>query len=980
LSRALTTCLLVASFFVAGWPQTGAAGLKTFETQDLRLVYFDPTLAYLVPHAARCFENSMLSQRTRFGWEPREKVTVLLKDFSDYGNASARASPHNTLVFDVAPLSFVFETFTAGERMCMLMNHELVHVANMDQATARDLRFRRLFGGKVVPDKDHPESILYWYLTAPRNAVPRWYLEGAAVFMETWMAGGIGRAQGAYDEMVFRAKVLDGARFYDPLGLVSEGTKVDFQVGVNAYLYGTRFMSYLALTYSPRAVIRWIARTEGSEAYYADQFRKVFGEPLEAVWAKWIEWEHGFQEQNLRAIRANPVTPYRDLSTHAMGSISRAWVDPQAGELYAGVRYPGVVAHLAALSLADGAIRKLHDIKNPMLYRVTSLAYDPGTRTLFYTADNNAFRDLIAIDARTGEQRTLMTDARIGDLAFNAADKSLWGIRHLNGIATIVRIAAPYAEWKQVHSFPYGDVLYDMDVSPDGRYVSASFGDVGGNQTLRVMSVERLLAGDPTPVATFDFGTAVPEGFVFSPDGRYLYGSSYYTGVSNIYRFELATGKLEALSNSETGLFRPVPMADGSLVVLRYTGQGFVPSVIAARPIEDLAAITFLGQKVVERYPEIKSWQVGLPSQIPLESMTTGTGEYRFVRGLRLESLYPVFEGYKDSVAAGMHAKFSDPLGYDSLDLTATWSPDDALDSDERLHLRARMHHREWTAELAWNGANFYDILGPTKTSQKGYAASLKYDKALIFDRPRQLDLNLELAAYGDLDRLPGYQNVQANVDKLAVASFGLDYRNARSSLGHVDDEKGYRWKISGDVSNVKGDLTPRLWGGADLGVALPTGHSSLWLLTAAGAGFGEREDPFANFFFGGFGNNYLDNGEIKRYREVQSFPGFEIDEIGGRSFVKAMLEWNLPPMRFRAAGTPGLHASWARPSLFAGVLESNPDSPGSRRTYSNLGGQFDVRLGVLSDLDMTLSLGYAVGFVEGRRERDEFMLSLKVR
>ena len=73
--------------------------------------------------------------------------------------------------------------------------------------------------------------------------MPRWYLEGSAVFMETWMAGGLGRAQGGYDEMVFRAMVRDNARFFDPLGLESEGTRIDFQVGVNAYLYGTRFMT-----------------------------------------------------------------------------------------------------------------------------------------------------------------------------------------------------------------------------------------------------------------------------------------------------------------------------------------------------------------------------------------------------------------------------------------------------------------------------------------------------------------------------------------------------------------------------------------------------------------------------------------------------------------------------------------------------------------------------------------------------------------
>ena len=43
-----------------------------------------------------------------------------------------------------------------------------------------------------------------------------------------------------------------------------------------------------------------------------------------------------------------------------------------------------------------------------------ALAYDPESRTLFYTADNTAYRDLVAVDARTRQQRMLLRDARIG--------------------------------------------------------------------------------------------------------------------------------------------------------------------------------------------------------------------------------------------------------------------------------------------------------------------------------------------------------------------------------------------------------------------------------------------------------------------------------------------------------------------------------------------------------------------------------------
>src|SRR5262249_30757260 len=148
---------------------------------------------------------------------------------------------------------------------------------------------------------------------------PGWYLEGIAVFIETWMAGGQGRAQGPYDEMVFRAMVRDGARIYDPVGLVAQGIKVDFQVEVNSYLYGTRFMTYLGNRYSPEKVVEWVSRHDGSKAYFSKNFEAVFGLPLKQAWAEWIASEKEFQQANLALIRKYPVTPTKDIGTEALG-------------------------------------------------------------------------------------------------------------------------------------------------------------------------------------------------------------------------------------------------------------------------------------------------------------------------------------------------------------------------------------------------------------------------------------------------------------------------------------------------------------------------------------------------------------------------------------------------------------------------------------------------------------------------------------
>jgi hypothetical protein len=157
--------------------------MDRIETKDFDLLYFDPPQTYLTPYVGKAFTNSLAFQEKIFEWEPWDRTTILLKDFSDYGNAAARSSPNNALLVDVAPFNQAFETISAGERIFTLMNHEPVHIATMDVWNQTDAFWRNAFGGKPMPMEEHPESIIYNYLATPRVNSPRWYLEGSAVFM-----------------------------------------------------------------------------------------------------------------------------------------------------------------------------------------------------------------------------------------------------------------------------------------------------------------------------------------------------------------------------------------------------------------------------------------------------------------------------------------------------------------------------------------------------------------------------------------------------------------------------------------------------------------------------------------------------------------------------------------------------------------------------------------------------------------------------
>ncbi len=190
----------------------GFSQLDLIETTEMKLVTYDFGHKYILPHATRCFHNSLSFHKKLFEYTPSEKITILIQDFGDYGNAGATAVPKNAVSMGLSPFSYTFETNPAGERVFSMMNHELIHIVALDNAAGSDNFFRGLFLGKVEPKNANPVSMFYSYLTSPRRYSPRWYHEGLASYLETWMGGGLGLALGSYDEMVFRSMVRFASR------------------------------------------------------------------------------------------------------------------------------------------------------------------------------------------------------------------------------------------------------------------------------------------------------------------------------------------------------------------------------------------------------------------------------------------------------------------------------------------------------------------------------------------------------------------------------------------------------------------------------------------------------------------------------------------------------------------------------------------------------------------------------------------------
>jgi hypothetical protein len=977
LHRSGLPALVYALLLVLNSPEA-AAQFFARETPHMRVIYYDRQHEYIVPHLMRSFESSFRFHHSFFGYSPDEKITVLLEDFDDYGYAGATAVPFNFLRLGIEPYKYVFDTSPSNERFTWVVNHELTHIVASDKAAGRDRFFRGLFLGKVSPVAEQPLSMIYSYLTNPRKYSPRWYHEGIAVFMETWMSGAIGRTMSGYDEMVFRAKVRDRSFLYDVVGLESEGTTIDFQIGANSYLYGARFVSYLALTFGPDKVIAWVNRTPGSHAYFASQFEETFGRGLDEEWERWLAFERRWQNANLDSIRSYPVTPLSPVSRAALGSVSQAYYDSARGKVFVAVNYPGQLAHIAALDIRTGELEKICDVYGAALYYVTSMAYDPDSGTIFYTTNNSRdWRHLYAVNVDERTPRRLLAYLRAGDLAFDRNDRSLWGVRHHNGFSSVVWIPHPYEHWYELVTFAYGKDLFDIALAPDGRELIGSCIDVTGKQTLIGFDVAELKKGKAAPEVFLEFENyTFPESFVFSRDGRTLYGTSYYSGVSNVFRLDRATKNLDVVTNAETGLFRPVPLSSDSLLVFEYTGEGFLPARIGIR-VHDVRAIAYLGQEIVDRYPVVKGWMAGSPRDVNIDSLTTYAGEY--TGSLGVQSLIPILEGYKDVVGLGARLSLSDPMQMQNVALSASWSPNGGLPPAERLHAAVTYHRFQWDVSAAVNQADFYDLFGPRKASRKGYSLAVQFREFLMYERPRSLELTLGAAGYGGLERLPDYQNIASSFERYLTLRGRLEYLDLRRSLGAVEYEEGWLGRIASVNNLIPRAFIPIVSVNLDYGVLLPIDHSSLWLRSAAGHSFGKRAEPFANFYFGGFRNNYVDCQDEHRYRESLSFPGLAIDAVEAREYAKGTVEWTLPPFRFRRLGVPSFYCTWGRVALFCQGLLADPGSREFEQVYGCAGGQVDFRFVVFARLDMTLSFGYAAAAARGERRSGEGMISLKI-
>jgi hypothetical protein len=939
-------------------------------TDNFRFIYQKPHQA-LLPRIIVGAEVSLHSLKQIFRYQPTEIITIIIRDYQDTGNGKATALPHNTVTLDVAPLDQGdYESTRFGDQFLWILSHELVHIVIGDQASPTQTRLRRIFG-KVMPQKHSPLTLPFSLLTNRGRFTPTWYQEGIAVFIETWFSGGYGRVLSSYDEMVFRTLTYENAPF------LAYGD-VDFNddtylLGSTAYLYGTRFMSYLAIQYGLQALLQWVRLDpEQGHIHFKTKFQQIFSTSLEDGWAEFLSTEKQFQQENLKRIQKYPLSATQKI-TAPLGWVTRGYQHDENSILLASLR-PHHFTAIEQLDLFTGELKEIHTLATPALIQVASTAFDQQKGTFFFTTHNEGgYRDLWKVDIQSGKSQRLFRDARIGNLAINPDNHALWGLQIRRSKSALVVSPFPYQKILPKILLPVGTILGHLQIHPDGKSMLATLRKGSGEQQIILIDLVKVLKEK-----RFLYSIITNEGHPEHPswglDGKAVYWNAYTSGVSNIFRKSLNNDEVEVLSNTPTGLFHPLVLDQERIFAYQFTSQGLQPVIMPNQPVNGVAAIRYRGQQVIQKHPELRKWRLKPDPKILAGKKLEGE-KYHGWLNLEKTALIPTIASYARQTALGLYWEMKDPLNEHTLSLKTGISKPESPDSGYDFHFNASYDYmNRFQIGVQRMPTSFYDLANRRDVRRVNNGIFTAYNKYWVYDRPKIMTQWFSLGwnqwKYDDF----------GNESTEETLSYGTGFSgiNQRSTIGSVDAEKGYQWNVNLRKTHLTDDFatdSTTLFGEFNGFTPVFVPHNIFRVQTAAGQSWGDLIGE-SLFYFEGFGNQLLEEGTNRRYRQMENFFGLGDNSQIADRFAKFTIENIFPSVKIgQRFGDSYLRR--ADISVFHQRLYSEFEDTSAQ--YYNLGFQSNWYLTNFYTVDATLSLGFARAWEQAGDAYDEFFLYIKL-
>ncbi len=536
--------LLVAALCVSTAAHAGdpTRVYRTVETDHFVIYYWEP-LDDVAARVGVVAERAHRTLSTALDHLPEGKTIIVLADDTDDANGFAGVLPRNSIqLYATGPGSFS-ELDDHDDWLYGLVAHEYTHILHLDTMEGLPNIYNRIFGKT-------------W---APNQILPRWIIEGVAVYEESKRSAG-GRNRGTrFDQFIRIARHANKDLRLDEVS----GAPRQFPRGNAAYIYGSHFLRYIFDRFGDDTV-RKMGHVSGAYPVPFSVNRsiaKVVGKPFTELYGDWKNYlrdRYGMQEM---AAERRGLRDGRAL-THSAESNNWPHYGADGKELY-WVQYDGYHLPTVRAMPVGGEVAQARDVAQidslgPYdLLSDGSLVYEQGRQ---YRRDY-AYQDLFYWDAPTQQSIRITHGARARDPAVSPDGRSVaFSMNEHSTSVLAVTALVPGAPTSVVWRGDRYDQAYQPAWSPDGKRIAFSAWKKGGLRDILVVEIDSGTVQEITHDRAIDMSPS------WSSDGRLLFFDSDRTGISNIYAWDTSDRKLWQVTNVLGGAFHARASPDGKRI------------------------------------------------------------------------------------------------------------------------------------------------------------------------------------------------------------------------------------------------------------------------------------------------------------------------------------------------------------------------------------------------------------------------------
>jgi hypothetical protein len=538
--RPVLAVALIALAATAAFAGDPTRTYRTIETDHFVITYYEP-LGDVARRVAVVAERAHRTLAPALDHTPDDKTLILLLDDTDSANAFASVLPRNTIqAYATGPTGFN-ELDDHDDWLYGLIAHEYTHVLHLDTMEGLPRLYNRIFGRT-------------W---APNQIMPRWLIEGIAVYEESKCSAG-GRGRGTrFDQVIRIARAAHNDLRLDEIS----GVPRRYPHGNAVYIYGSHFLRYVFDRFGDDT-LRKMAHVSGSYPppfALNRQIAKVVGRPFTELYDDWKGYLRDPYSMQEAASERRGLAAGRPLTRTAEGN---EWPHYSADgkelwwQQYDGYSMPRIRAMPVGGDQSSARDIVQIDAMGPFdLLDDGSVVYEQGR---VYRREYG-YEDLFRWDGATHQIVRLSTGRRARDPAVSPDGRRVaFSMNQRSASVIAVQDLVPDAPVSVVWRGARFDQAYQPAWSPDGSRIAFSAWQTGGRRDILVVE---LASGQVTSVTS---DRAIDMAPSWSRDGRYLFFDSDRTGISNIYACDTADRSLWQLTNVLGGAFHPAASPDGT--------------------------------------------------------------------------------------------------------------------------------------------------------------------------------------------------------------------------------------------------------------------------------------------------------------------------------------------------------------------------------------------------------------------------------